>query len=529
MTESCSEGLLGIWAPPECPFKIAYSFRALDDIRLAVTDAFFSLPRGGAEIGGILLGKRDSQQVTILDYVALECEHAFGPSFALSPRDLAHLSVLLEEARKNGPDLQPVGWYHSHTRSEIFLSEADLEIHKRYFAAPWQVALVLKPHTFHPTRGGFFFRDVQGNFRVEASYREFVLEPMAMRPVPDGTVPSNGVYLGPPDSAPTVGEASEPLSQPSFQSQAELDFTATAETPEPAQSVSPVQLPDPQVQTSAEETPIHFPDLDNRPRWRITALLALATCLAIGAFGFETRQAWLPRIWHGSPAAAAQATVGPPLGLTLTDQDGQLQIRWDCKSPAVQAATRGTLEISSGGGIPNAVRLDTVQLQSAAFTYKREAEKVDVLLSVEGPSGELGRESAVFLGKLPERSGVVADPAAAKERDELAVEVDRLKGDLKAQVARYQQLLKSTDQRGDIAAEVEHLRSQLNAQIAHSKELEKALKPKDDQIAKLRNDLSVQLSHNKVLAQALDEAEAQLLLQRQKRLSNQIPDTAKRQ
>ena len=33
-----------------------YPARVLDDIRLAVVDAFFSLPRGGAEIGGILLG-----------------------------------------------------------------------------------------------------------------------------------------------------------------------------------------------------------------------------------------------------------------------------------------------------------------------------------------------------------------------------------------------------------------------------------------------------------------------------------------
>ena len=36
-----------------------------------------------------------------------------------------------------------MGWYHSHTRSEIFLSDADLEIHNRYFPEPWQVALVL--------------------------------------------------------------------------------------------------------------------------------------------------------------------------------------------------------------------------------------------------------------------------------------------------------------------------------------------------------------------------------------------------
>ena len=53
--------------------------KVLDDIRLAVVDAFFSLPRGGAEIGGILLGRRERDRVIITDSAALECEHAFGP------------------------------------------------------------------------------------------------------------------------------------------------------------------------------------------------------------------------------------------------------------------------------------------------------------------------------------------------------------------------------------------------------------------------------------------------------------------
>src|SRR5436190_1502120 len=44
------------WTVPQCGFTIEYTPLVIDDIRLAVVDAFFSLPRGGAEIGGILLG-----------------------------------------------------------------------------------------------------------------------------------------------------------------------------------------------------------------------------------------------------------------------------------------------------------------------------------------------------------------------------------------------------------------------------------------------------------------------------------------
>ena len=43
-----------LWTVPQSPVTIEYSVQALEEIRLAVTDAFFSLPRGGAEIGGVL-------------------------------------------------------------------------------------------------------------------------------------------------------------------------------------------------------------------------------------------------------------------------------------------------------------------------------------------------------------------------------------------------------------------------------------------------------------------------------------------
>src|ERR1035437_431142 len=98
MTENDAGNEVGNWKAPQCPFTIEYSLRALDDIRLAVVDAFFSLPRGGAEIGGILLGRYLNRRLAIADYVALDCEHAFGPSFALCPRDPVRFAGLLAAA-----------------------------------------------------------------------------------------------------------------------------------------------------------------------------------------------------------------------------------------------------------------------------------------------------------------------------------------------------------------------------------------------------------------------------------------------
>src|ERR1700740_2431749 len=99
MTETYTDhSALATWSTPQCPFAIEYSRKALDDIRLAVVDAFFSLPRGGAEIGGLLLGRFDGQRLQILDYAPIECEHAFGPAFTLSPADQGRLEDTLRHA-----------------------------------------------------------------------------------------------------------------------------------------------------------------------------------------------------------------------------------------------------------------------------------------------------------------------------------------------------------------------------------------------------------------------------------------------
>jgi proteasome lid subunit RPN8/RPN11 len=88
----------------------------------------------------------------------------------LSSRDEERLKDLLAEVRNKSGGLEPVGWYHSHTRSENFLTEADLEMHNRYFPVIWQVALVVRPSTSEPARAGFFFREIGGSIHASASY-----------------------------------------------------------------------------------------------------------------------------------------------------------------------------------------------------------------------------------------------------------------------------------------------------------------------------------------------------------------------
>jgi proteasome lid subunit RPN8/RPN11 len=57
------------------------------------------------------------------------------------------------------PGEEIVGWYHTHPRMGVFLSHYDTWLHEHFFPEPWQVALVIEPHT---GIGGFFIRQVNG-------------------------------------------------------------------------------------------------------------------------------------------------------------------------------------------------------------------------------------------------------------------------------------------------------------------------------------------------------------------------------
>ncbi len=422
------------WSAPQCPFTVEYSLRVLDDIRLAVVDAFFSLPHGGAEIGGLLLGDFRKGCLRINDYAPLECEHASGPSFTLSERDLARMAALVAEARRNGADRQPVGWYHSHTRSEILLSGADEEIHRRFFQEPWQVALVLRPHTFHPTRAGFFFRRPDGSIGADGPAGEITLAPLGVKPAPAG---------------------SPPVPEAAAQNWRERKgrgpvITLTAEQPQPAaaavSSAPPSPAAAPERQPALESVPKFLETEPPRSRLRLRLLLAAGIVLAAAAGAFATRGAWLPRLAALRRPVPVPAPVPAPVsvGLNAIDIAGQLQIRWDRGSPPIRGAESGVLVITDGPAT-QAIELDPAHLQTGVFTYARQGARVDVNLSVRLPGGREAREATSFLGRLPAESVPAEDPRVRKQREDLAQQAAKLKSDLNAQTARTRKLERSLE------------------------------------------------------------------------------------
>jgi len=160
---------------PQCPFLTECSSAVLEQMRREV-DGARSLPGGERETGGVLFGIQEPGRICILACKPLPCEHAMGPGFVLSEKDEKHLAQLISAPGSELDGLQVLGWYHSHIRSRIFLSERDLLVHSRYFAGQYQIALVIHPGSDGSARVGVFFCEPSGEMRTESSYQEFAIE-----------------------------------------------------------------------------------------------------------------------------------------------------------------------------------------------------------------------------------------------------------------------------------------------------------------------------------------------------------------
>lgn len=101
-----------------------------------------ALRRRGAEIGGLLIGRRTPEGVTIESHASVECEHRYGPSYVASETDCAKLEGAVSEDYSG---LEPVGFYRSDTRTEFAPDSHDAELIDRLFPHRSALLLLVRP------------------------------------------------------------------------------------------------------------------------------------------------------------------------------------------------------------------------------------------------------------------------------------------------------------------------------------------------------------------------------------------------
>ena len=129
---------------------------ALEDILTAV-DA-----RSRQEAGGLVCGEagQDATGPFLLVRRGLPATRARGERISLTFTPEAWEELWAAHDREC-PDLAVVGWYHTHPGLGVFLSEPDQFIHRHFFTAAHQIALVYDPDEF---RWGVFYWDVGAQF-----------------------------------------------------------------------------------------------------------------------------------------------------------------------------------------------------------------------------------------------------------------------------------------------------------------------------------------------------------------------------
>ena len=402
-----SDSKFGAWSPAESPITVEYSLVVIEEIRHEVAEGFQRLSRGGIEVGGILYGVREGRAVRVMAMRPIACEHARGPGFALSDRDRVALN---EQLTRDGEDprlegLISVGWFLSHTRSEIALSESDLEIFSIFFPAPWQVTMIVRPGRGGTMRAGFFVREIDGTVKSAQSYLEFNF--------PDRLA---GVFDRPPDRP--RPERGEPRRTSGY-------FRAESSAP------APLSVPS-FGQPTAVEVPV--PQFSSEPprtrRWMWLTVWAVLVLAAAGAGAYY----WMP--W---PLSLPQ-TAREPISLAVVEHEGQLAIQWNPAAKAVRTATRGSLEITDGADT-RTVALQPAELAAGRSTYVRKSGDVQVRMTLEDSDGGRTVEGSRFLGRPP--APVVGKNELSdmqKQRDDLQSEVTQLRRQNQDQAARIQTL-----------------------------------------------------------------------------------------
>jgi proteasome lid subunit RPN8/RPN11 len=259
------------WPDESLPLAIYCAPGILTGLEAQAIDGLLAMPRTGLGIGGLLLGRQSGKRLEILKTVAISCSHAMGPSFVLTPEELAEA-----KASEEGVDGECglVGWYCSKPNGRMVLSENDEALFDALCGDRGQVALLIRPKLGYVTLATFALRgDGQDGDRFRLGAQGDLVAPEKITDSEPELAAGDGVAAVEAAPQPLVPEL--PLEEPSS------DAMVTAEE-RPAIRFMPrdgtlfgVRL---------EETPKRGPSLARRLLWVFILLAALAA-----ATGYLTR------------------------------------------------------------------------------------------------------------------------------------------------------------------------------------------------------------------------------------------------
>lgn len=353
-----------VWETQGKQTTVHLSLSVVDRMNLDIMRGFGSVPKRGAEAGGVLLGFVEPAKsggnpvIRIEDFEAVKCSYARGPSFLLSDEERGRMEDFIETARRK-PLLSPVGYFRSHTREgDVSLSGEDLELLDRLLPEPTAIALLVKPFATKVASAGIFVRE-EGKF-PERTALEF---PFRRRDLAGEEAPARRPLQ---DRAPRLSRADHAENTPPPPPPPRV-----REAPLPEAPRSPLAQP---LQHSLPPSLAVPPPPEKRSNWPLLPLCSLFLLVGLAA-GFQSALTFAP------PQAAPMDASAFRLNLSAGRNGNTLTVRWDRNSPAVRAAGRGVLEIQDGD-LAKPVPLDAAHLREGSVVYQNTSPLVQFRLVV---------------------------------------------------------------------------------------------------------------------------------------------------
>jgi hypothetical protein len=376
-----------------------------DRIAGYVTEAYKSIPRRGAEAGGLLLGGVRLGPVIdifITGFEPIPCDHLSGPSFTVS--DAVQSEFRAAIARHASAEV--IGYYRSHTRKGAGLETSDQDLVDRVFPGMSGLVLLIKPNGVSSLTGGYFFFQT-GRLEMRPVGPEFPF----LVSIPGG-IPPPSIAEPDMDGRPEA-KAPEPKFKELLQESLAFAELKSSEKEAPV-SAPPVSTPiasgpiasGPQKVESAprkvEAAALNFEaaaagavyeggETNTRRRklqWEIVAAgLMIMAALALlwwqyrGASGEEDAAASLPVPSH----VAA-------LGLTVRPGEGGWRITWNPASVAARGSVRGALDVTEDASHER-IPLDESQIRAGAATYRPIGDDITFRLDLIAGDDSLATET----------------------------------------------------------------------------------------------------------------------------------------
>lgn len=270
MNPTLQDGPFAQWSDPASGMVVRYSLPLFHEIDFQVNEGYRRIPHGGVETGGVVYGRISGSTINLEAFRPIQCEHASGPSFVLSDRDLDTLRLSIQAASSDDElqGLIPLGWFIAHTRSHLNMSDRELKLFNQFFPESGRVTVLVKPERFKPTRFSFLVRDESGAVGPNGEERAIILPLPGRSSPPSSDERSSKVDAAPPRPSP-IQETAVPVTVPLTTTPAPAPTEAVAQHPPPASNLGITQ-------STAHPVQPRRPRSGLRSNWMVAVLFAAA-------------------------------------------------------------------------------------------------------------------------------------------------------------------------------------------------------------------------------------------------------------